>query len=187
MPFFETINVRPRTTFFSSGSHLLHFGAGFPRVRLVHIQDFSITAFITFNTTRLKIYNGSILTRFSCARVCTPVSLNVKGYQVSITTPTQFGSSSLQHTKRIHITAGCPGVAGGCCRTRNVRTRYIGLDNTVRLTPAVKLYDQVISIISSKTALGTGKLIRVKRILSISSQLVVGHNTFGAGATRVAF
>lgn len=133
----------------------------------------SIPACMRCKTTSVKIIKGSAVVRrkHGIRRI---LSLKFKGYEVYIY-KCRRTTRGLGRRRLVHITAGCPGVTGSCfCGGGRRAMRVIGLGNSVRLTPVINLSRIVMSVMRANSALGRGKLIMLRRIYPLSTQVVIG-------------
>lgn len=140
----------------------------------------SIPACMRRNITSLKVTKGSMVLRRRQS-ICRLLSLGVDTYCLTITKLPGAELGSITPG----VTAGCPRVTTTCFHRRKRRIRVVGLGNSVRLTPVVKLTSQVISVMSANQALGRGKLIRCRAVINVASELVIGPIDCHVGSRHV--
>lgn len=176
-PLFTKMNLIPEKGFFEGTSRKLVFSTNYKNLNLVQVRSFDVATFVRFGAADIGICGSDVLEEFSSKEIFSVLDLGIGKCRMSIA-----GSKSdkldLEKKSHIRIATKYTAIAEKYFASLGVQVETIKLNGSIEIAPQLDLSDYIMDLVSSGKTLAENEMIEMKKIMDVSSCLVVNRTSF---------
>ncbi len=180
-PLFARINLIPEKEFFDGSSRKLVFSTNRENLELVQVRSFDVATFVKFGAADIGICGLDVLEEFSSKEIFPILDLGIGKCRLSIAAKSSFAqldSDFLKNKSHIRVATKYVNVAQNYFSKLGIQVEAIKLNGSIEIAPQLNLCDFILDLVSSGKTLEQNQMVELKKILDVSSYLVVNRTSF---------
>ncbi len=180
-PLFTKINLIPEKEFFDGSSRKLVFSTNRENLELVQVRSFDVATFVKFGAADIGICGLDVLEEFSSKEIFPVLDLGIGKCRLSIAAKTSFATQDtdfLKNKSHIRVATKYVNVAQNYFSKLGIQVEAIKLNGSIEIAPQLNLCDFILDLVSSGKTLEQNQMVELKKILDVSSYLVVNRTSF---------
>ncbi len=188
-PLFKKINLIPEAEFFAGSSRKLVFTSNKPHLDLVQVRSFDVATFVKFGAADIGICGSDVLAEFSSKEIFPVLDLGIGKCRLSIAGSNVFALDNaakneeaipafLKNKSHIRIATKYTAIAQDYFSKLGIQVEAIKLNGSIEIAPQLKLCDFILDLVSTGKTLEQNHMAELKKILDVSSHLVVNRASF---------
>lgn len=176
-PLLAKINLIPESEFFSSSTRKLVFSTNRKNLDLVQVRSFDVATFVKFGAADIGICGSDVLAEFSSKEIFPVLDLGIGKCRLSIAgkESVKFDLKNISHirvaTKYVHV-------AKEYFSNLGIQVEAIKLNGSIEIAPQLNLCEFILDLVSSGKTLEQNQMVELKKILDVSSHLIVNRASF---------
>lgn len=187
-PLFKKINLIPEADFFSGSSRKLVFSSNRDNLDLVQVRSFDVATFVKFGAADIGICGSDVLAEFSSKEIFPVVDLAIGKCRLSIAGKSFLQNGAvddneaipafLKNKSHIRIATKYTAIAENYFSNLGIQLEAIKLNGSIEIAPQLNLCDFILDLVSTGKTLEQNQMVELKKILDVSSHLVVNRASF---------
>jgi ATP phosphoribosyltransferase len=175
-PIMLQAGIIPEDDFFNKNSRKLQFNTNNFNISIIRVRSFDVATFVAFGAAQIGIAGSDVLAEFNFPDIYAPLDLGIGKCRLSIATLVE----NQDDNPKSHITIATkyPNITEQYFANQNIQAECIKLSGAMELAPKLGLCEYIVDLVSSGATLKANGLIEVKKILDISSKLIVNRTAF---------
>jgi ATP phosphoribosyltransferase len=177
MPLLTKSDIIPEADFFNESSRKLVFTTNRKNLDLVKVRSFDVATFVKFGAADIGICGLDVLKEFSSSEIFPVLDLGIGKCRLSIAARK---SVELELSKRSHIRIATKytSIASNYFSELGIQAEAIKLNGSIEIASKLNLCDFILDLVSSGKTLIENDMIELRKILDVSSYLVVNRTSF---------
>ncbi|NBV06008.1 MAG: ATP phosphoribosyltransferase [Proteobacteria bacterium] len=176
-PLFAKINLIPETDFFSGSSRKLVFSTNQKNLDLVQVRSFDVATFVKFGAADIGICGSDVLEEFSSKEIFSVLDLKIGYCRLSIAAKKSV-QLDLENKSHIRIATKYTSIAQNYFSNLGIQVEAIKLNGSIEIASQLNLCDFILDLVSTGKTLEQNEMLELKKILDVSSHLVVNRAAF---------
>ncbi len=177
VPLFSKVGINFEKEFFNESSRKLIFKTNFESLEVVKVRSFDVATFVKFGAADIGICGLDVLEEFSSSEIFPVLDLGIGKCRLSIAAKK---TTTLDLEKRSHIRVATKysAIASKYFSENGVQAEVIKLNGSIEIAPMLNLCDFILDLVSSGKTLAENEMVELKKIMDISSYLIVNRGSF---------
>ena len=187
-PMLKKIGIEPEQDFFDETSRKLIFSTNLSYLDLIKVRSFDVATFVKFKAADLAICGSDVLEEFSSPEIFSLIDLKIGKCCLSIATKKDYFKENFYGneknfddiiTKNSHVRIATKYVAIAKKYFENfgIQAEIVKLNGSIEIAPKLGIADFILDLVSSGKTLAENQMVEVKKILEISSHLIVNRTS----------
>lgn len=176
-PLFKKIKLVPEPEFFEGSSRKLVFSTNRENLDLVQVRSFDVATFVKFGAADIGICGSDVLEEFSSREIFPVLDLGIGKCRLSIAAKKSV-KLDLENKSHIRIATKYTSIAENYFSNLGVQVEAIKLNGSIEIASQLNLCDFILDLVSTGKTLEQNQMIELKKILDVSSHLIVNRASF---------
>ncbi len=176
-PLFSRIGLIPEDDFFNDSSRKLIFTTNFSDLEIVKVRSFDVATFVKFGAADIGICGLDVLEEFQSSEIFSVLDLKIGKCRLSIAGD-KSAELDLEKISHIRIATKYTELAKRYFSSIGVQAEIIKLNGAIEIAPKLNLCDFILDLVSSGKTLAENDMAEFKKILDVSSFLIVNRTSF---------
>ena len=174
---FSQIGFIPEADFFDGYSRKLIFKNNIDNLKIIKVRSFDVATFVKFGGADFGICGLDVLEEFSSPDIHPILDLGIGKCRLSIATKNNNNNLDFSNQSHLRIATKYINLTNNYFSALGIQAECIKLNGAIELAPHLNLCDYIVDLVSTGNTLLENNLIEVKKILDISSYLVVNRHS----------
>lgn len=183
-PLFTKINLIPEPAFFDSSTRKLVFSTNRKNLDLVQVRSFDVATFVKFGAADIGICGSDVLEEFSSKEIFPVLDLGIGKCRLSIAAKKSV-KFDLENKSHIRVATKYTSVAQNYFSNLGIQVEAIKLNGSIEIASQLNLCDFILDLVSTGKTLEQNQMVELKKILDVSSHLIVNRASFKIGNEEI--
>jgi ATP phosphoribosyltransferase len=197
-PLFARVGLIPEKDFFDDSSRKLVFKTNMENLEIIKVRSFDVATFVKFGAADIGICGSDVLEEFSSAEIFPVLDLGIGKCRLSIAGVsrqstvdsrqsddksvdnrlTTYDLRLTTNSSHLRIATKYPAIASRHFAKIGIQAEVIKLNGAIEIAPQLNLCDFILDLVSSGKTLAENNMVELKKVLDVSSFLVVNRTSF---------
>lgn len=177
-PLFSQAGFKPEAEFYNDDSRKLIFDSNFDNLKIIKVRSFDVATIVKFGGADFGICGSDVLEEFSSNDIYPMFDLEIGKCRLSIAAKKDNQSADFSKVSHLRIATKYLNLTSNYFSARGIQAECIKLNGAMELAPHLNLCDYIVDLVSTGNTLRENNLGEVKKILDVSSQLIVNRHSF---------
>lgn len=176
-PLFAKIDIIPEDDFFNESSRKLVFTTNRKNLDLIQVRSFDVATFVKFGAADLGICGFDVLEEFSSKEIFPVLDLEIGKCRLSIAAK-ESSALDLVSKSHVRIATKYVNVASNYFASLGVQAEVVKLNGSIEIAAKLNLCEFILDLVSTGKTLAQNNMVELKKIMDVSSYLVVNRTAF---------
>jgi ATP phosphoribosyltransferase len=179
-PLFIKAGIIPEADFFNDSSRKIIFSTNLENLELIKVRSFDVATFVKFGGADLGICGFDVLEEFSSNEIFPILDLNIGKCRLSLAGETTDAQNQrpLESNSHLRISTKYPSITQRYFASLGIQAEIIKLNGAIEIAPKLGLCDFIVDLVSSGKTLEENNMIELRKILDVTSRLIVNRASF---------
>jgi len=175
---FLSIGFEPEADFYNETSRKLIFQSNFANLKIIKVRSFDVATIVKFGGADLGVCGSDVLAEFSSPNILPLFDLGIGKCRLAIATKNdQEKNNNFIGKSHLRIATKYLNLTHNYFSARGIQAECIKLNGAMELAPHLNLCEYIVDLVSTGNTLRENGLIEVKKILDVSSYLVINRHS----------
>lgn len=186
LPILEKAGIVPEADFFAKASRKLRFGTNRPDLDIIRVRAFDAATFIAFGAAHIGVVGFDVLEEFGYEDLYSPLDLKIGPCELWMAVEAnQEAAIRAENTGHIRVATKYPNITKRHYAARGIQTDCVKLNGAMEIAPSLGLADRIVDLVSTGSTLQANRLVKVEKLLDITSRLVVSRVAFKTRSAEI--
>ncbi len=186
LPVLERADIVPEAKFFDAKDRSLQFATNNPELDVIRVRSFDVPSFVAYGGAQLGVAGSDVLAEFDYPDLYTPLDMNLGHCRMSVAMPEGLAETDKAESwSHVRVATKYPRITRQFYAEKGVQAECIKLNGAMELAPSLGLCNRIVDLVETGSTLKANGLVEVKKILDVSSRLIVNRPAYKTDGQRV--
>lgn len=176
-PLLKKSGIEVEKDFFEGDTRKLVFKTNISNLQIVKVRSFDVATFVKFGGADLGVCGLDVIEEFSSPEIYKILDLGIGKCRLSIAGK-ESAKFDLENISKIQIASKYVNLSKKFFANNSIQARIIKLNGAIEIAPMLNLSEFFIDLVSSGKTLAQNNMVEIKKILDVSSYLIVNRTSF---------
>lgn len=186
LPVLERADIVPEAKFFDAKDRSLQFATNNPELDVIRVRSFDVPSFVAYGGAQLGVAGSDVLAEFDYPDLYTPLDMNLGHCRMSVAMPEGLAETDKAESwSHVRVATKYPRITRQFYAEKGVQAECIKLNGAMELAPSLGLCNRIVDLVETGSTLKANGLVEVKKILDVSSRLIVNRPAYKTDGQHV--
>ena len=176
-PLLKKSGIEIEADFFDEETRKLVFQTNLKNLQVVKVRSFDVATFVKFGGADLGVCGLDVIEEFNSPEIYKILNLEIGKCRLSIAGK-KSAKLDLVNTSKIQLASKYVNLSKRFFDSHSIQARIIKLNGAIEIAPILNLSELFVDLVSTGKTLAQNNMVEIKKILDVSSYLIVNRTSF---------